>query len=114
MTNCETACPHYLNGKGSTPCLSCEKYKDSAIFKRGEMPLYYFPKTLLLDKGDLENFSTYAPYKTIIEHLSILPLRDATILIQRYMLRVTLQEIADYHGIHLNTVRKVLDRVKKG
>jgi DNA-directed RNA polymerase specialized sigma24 family protein len=121
MTNCRNSCPHFNDGKGSKPCISCVRFSDKAIFKNSELPRRgVLAHAINLDKADIENLALTHPNRQLREVFEKLPLIDprlATILLQRTLLRMKLREVAEYHHISQTRVRQLeqeaLDEVRK-
>lgn len=91
--NC-TACAHYNRGQGTRCCLSCDKFKD-LIQSRPRIG----PPLVRVDKNIIENIISpdNPTVKSVFAVLSKIDPYDATIILQSTILRMTHEEIADYH-----------------
>ena len=112
MIHCPT-CPHFDDGFGSAPCLSCDKAKDEAIFKDSELPRQgLLAHAMRLDKEHIENLngSVSLSARSIYKILPLINERYATMLLQHHLLNMSYADIAKYHSISRTRVHQLIQK----
>jgi len=90
LTNC-SECPSYNRGQGTRKCLRCSEY---ALFRVKEKPA---PNICRFPQEFIDNVPDDPRMKTAFDLLASLDDISATMLLQSTVLKMTHQEIADYH-----------------
>lgn len=103
---CAQDCPHWHRQKGDRYCLT------QCIRPNYFTGHYYHRPDPLKNAEPIDDIIRYLPDipLKITANLQELPLRQATIIIQRHYLSCTLKEISQYHKISIARVKQILSQ----
>jgi len=104
MMDCST-CQHYNRGRGQKACLKCKQYKEIQIKsgRRQSIRTEILPQEIMDNLPDPKSVTLIG----IIQHL---PIQYSVPLLMRSLLGMTLQQIADYHGVTKQTTDKKISQ----
>lgn len=103
--NCYS-CKHYHNGKGSKPCLKCNKLQ--GILPRNKPCAISYP----IPETALENMVSSSKALSILESISKLDSRSGTMFCQRFIMSMSFTEIAEYHHCSVSHTFKTISEAK--